>query len=618
MTRLANDPREFAREMTEGFVAANGAYVRAVEGGVVRASGPTPGTVALVIGGGSGHYPAFAGLVGPGMAAGAAMGNIFASPAAAHVESVARAAERGAGVLLSYGNYAGDVLNFDEAQRALRADGIACETVVVTDDVSSAPAEQAHLRRGIAGDLVVFKCAGAAAEEGRPLAEVVRVARHANARTRTLGVAFDGCTLPGADAPLFTVPAGRMGLGMGVHGEPGIAEVTMPSADGLAEMLVGGLLAEVPAGVGPVEGARVVPILNGLGSVKYEEMFVVYRRVAQLLAARGLEVVDPHVGEFCTSFDMAGVSLTLFWPDDELARLWAAPTDTAAYRRVGVVVRPMAPAASAEATAPARAAAPVTASAPSADVPSADGADPADNGALRARRARAADAASPASRRLAERVVVVLEAVAAAIEGAEDELGRLDAVAGDGDHGIGMRRGSGAALEAAREAAALGAGAGTVLDRAGAAWAREAGGTSGALWGSLLRAVAEVVGDDGEPGPGTVADAVAAASARVQERGGARVGDKTMVDALVPYEQVLAAELATGATVAAACRAAARAAADAAAATADLVARVGRARPHAERSRGTPDPGARSLAVVAAAVAEAVARPGMGGGSRHG
>src|SRR5690606_22061043 len=140
----------------------------------------------------------------------------------------------------------------------------------------------------------------------------------------------------------------------------------------------------------------------------------------------------------------------------------------------------------------------------------------------------------------------------------------------------------------------------------------EAGGTSGALWGSLLRAVAEVVGDDGEPGPGTVADAVAAASARVQERGGARVGDKTMVDALVPYEQVLAAELATGATVAAACRAAARAAADGAAATADLVARVGRARPHAERSRGTPDPGARSLAVVAAAVAEAVARPGMG------
>lgn len=608
MTWLTNDPRDFAREMTEGFVAANGAYVRAVDGGVVRATDGREGTVAVVVGGGSGHYPAFAGLVGPGIAAGAAMGNVFASPAAAHVESVARAAHRGGGVLLSYGNYAGDVLNFDEAQRALRADGIACETVVVTDDVSSAPADQAHLRRGIAGDLVVFKCAGAAAEEGAALADVARVARLANARTHTLGVAYSGCTLPGADAPLFTVPAGRMGLGMGIHGEPGIAEVDLTSADGLAETLVERLLAERPPDVAPDAdgaGATVVPILNGLGSVKYEEMFVVYRRVARLLAGAGLRVADPHVGEFCTSFAMAGVSLTLFWPDDELARLWGAPADTPAYRR-----------------APLRAA---------RDVPQvphgagtgrpAGGAADADDAGGRSRTGGARETgetgenvAAPGSRRLAQRVVVLLEAASAAIDGAADELGRLDAVAGDGDHGIGMRRGAGAAVAAAREAAAAGAGAGTVLGRAGAAWARDAGGTSGALWGSALRAMGEAVGDQDGPGRAELAEVVAAGSARVREQGGAHVGDKTMVDALVPFEEALAAGLAGGASVAEACRAAAVAAADAAAATAGLTARVGRARPHAERSRGTPDPGASSFAVIAAAVADVVAADTGGGG----
>ena len=227
-------------------------------------------------------------------------------------------------MFFSYGNYAGDVLNFDAAQEQLKAEGIDCRTVLVTDDIWSAPPEEFEKRRGIAGDLTVFKVAGAAAEEGASLDEVERLARHTNDRTRSFGVAFDGCTLPGKSAPLFTVPEGRMAVGLGIHGEPGIDETDVPTADGLAELFVSRLLDEVPAGV-EVAGARVVPILNGLGSVKYEELFVVYRSVDRLLRAAGVEVVDPEVGEFCTSFDMAGCSLTLLWLDDELERLWTAP-----------------------------------------------------------------------------------------------------------------------------------------------------------------------------------------------------------------------------------------------------------------------------------------------------
>ena len=329
MTRLWNDPAEFADEMIDGFVAANGRSVRRVTGGVVRSTVVPAGQVAVVVGGGSGHYPAFGGLVGPGLAHGAAMGNLFASPSTQQVYAVAKAADVGGGVFFSYGNYAGDVLNFDAAQERLRAEGIPCETVTVTDDVASAPATEAHKRRGIAGDLTVFRSAAAAAEAGADLGEVARIAAHANARTRTFGVAFSGCTLPGADAPLFTVPEGRMAIGLGIHGEPGVDEAAIPTADELADLLVSRLLDETPDGV-TVPGARVVPILNGLGSLKYEEMFVVYRRVARLLEDAGVEVVDPHVGEYCTSFDMAGTSLTLFWLDDELAGLWETPVDTPA------------------------------------------------------------------------------------------------------------------------------------------------------------------------------------------------------------------------------------------------------------------------------------------------
>ncbi len=569
MTRLFNRPEDFVEEMIEGFAAAASRWVQQIPGGVVRAGRSSTPTVSLVIGGGSGHYPAFSGLVGPGLAHGAVMGNLFASPSAHQVRTVTRTADQGRGVLLSYGNYAGDVLHFDEAQVELREAGMDVRTVTVTDDVFSAPKGDEHKRRGIAGDLTVFKTAGAACEEGYDLDDVERVARHTNQRTRSLGVAFGGCTLPGADAPLFEVPAGRMAVGLGIHGEPGIDEVDIPTAAGLAELFVTSLLEEVPKGV-DLEGARVVPLLNGLGSVKYEELFVVYRTVHALLTERGLTVVDPEVGELCTSFDMAGCSLTLLWLDDELERLWAAPADSAGFRRgqVGEQQR--------------------------VDAVVKDDAEDT------------VGEASPASRACAETIATALDVVAGAVDEHADELGRLDQVAGDGDHGIGMQRGSHAGRDAARAAVGQGAGAETALRHAANAWSDRAGGTSGAIWATILKAFGGVLGDEAQPTVSDIARGVAAAKDAVMEFGKAKVGDKTMIDAIEPFSDELSARASEGQKLGEAWSAAAAAATTAAEGTASMKATLGRARSHGEKSVGTPDPGAVSFALICTTISDII------------
>ncbi|MGY4653303.1 dihydroxyacetone kinase family protein [Mycobacterium sp. URHB0021] len=578
MTRLFNEPAEFADQMLDGFVAAHANLVRRVPGGVVRTSPAPDGKVAVVVGGGSGHYPAFAGLVGPGMADGAALGNIFASPSARQVYSVASAAERGAGVLLTFGNYAGDVLHFGQAAEMLNDNGIPTVSLPVTDDISSATADEADKRRGVAGDLAVFKVAAAAADAGLSLDELYRVASHANDRTRTLGVAFSGCTLPGADKPLFTVPVGRMSVGMGVHGEPGTSETDVPSADGLAELLVTNLLRDVPADVTDVRGARVGLILNGLGTVKYEELYVVYRRIAQLLDEAGIITVDPEVGEFVTSYDMAGMSLTLFWLDDELETYWSAPAYSPAYRKGAVTNVQTSPADSGQ-------------PAPSRQVPVAQPEEGADE----------------ASRAAAQAVVNALTAIRDTIDENVERLGDIDAVAGDGDHGIGMQRGARAAVEAAQAALADGAGAGTVLTVGADAWSDRAGGTSGALWGLGLRALGSAIGNQGTPDARLVSEGITAALHSIQQIGKAEIGDKTLVDVLAPAGDALSSAVAEGQGLGAAFAAAADVADKAAQATAELLPKIGRARPLAEKSLGTPDAGAVSMALAFQAASRALA-----------
>lgn len=263
MSYILNDPAAFADELAAGFVAANQGSVRGVAGGVARASAPVEGQVAVVVGGRSRHYPAFAGLVGAGLAHGAAPGNVFASPSAHRIRSVAKSVAAGAGVLLSYGNYAGDVLNFDLAQKRLAGEGIACRTVTVTDDIYSASSVERFKRRGVAGDLAVFKAAAWAAKQDYSLDEVAAIASRANDRTRTFGVAFSGCTLAGAHEPLFTVPEGRMAVGLGNHGEPGIDARPIPSARELATLFVESLLEEKVADTEPVPAASSEAVTAG-------------------------------------------------------------------------------------------------------------------------------------------------------------------------------------------------------------------------------------------------------------------------------------------------------------------------------------------------------------------
>lgn len=559
MTALQSDAATFAADMLNGFEAANSRYVKAVDGGVVRSTAIPEGNVGLVVGGGSGHYPAFAGLVGPGLAAGAVCGNIFASPSASQISRIARTVHRGAGILLGYGNYAGDVLHFGLAQEQLRAAGMDVRSIAVTDDIASAPMEELHKRRGIAGDLTVFKVAGAAAEAGHSLDDVERVAGKANHRTRSLGVAFSGCTLPGATRPLFTVPEGMMAVGMGIHGEPGISEVPLPTPDELAELLVTALLKDTPEN----PGTRVAVLLNGLGTVKYDELFVLFGKVNARLRDQGLEVVQPECGELVTSLDMAGVSLTLFWLDEELEALWAAPADSPAYRKGSISAKPDLGGAYEELTP--------------------DAGSPIESEALLA--------AAPLGVRL-------FRAVDALLTAAEQELGDLDAVAGDGDHGIGMQRGAQAALSAAELSASRGDGLAAVARSAGEAWAEKAGGTSGALWGAAICAASASLLSTPELTRQTALDAVDAGLLAMRTLGKAEPGDKTMIDAFVPFADTLRAGISNGLALEDAWGKAAVAATAAAAATADLRPNLGRARPLAEKSLGHPDAGATSLAMV--------------------
>ncbi|WP_190823360.1 dihydroxyacetone kinase family protein [Saccharopolyspora pogona] len=564
MTRLYDDPASFTEDMVTGFVAAHPEHVRQVPGGVVRAKRARKDKVAVVTGGGSGHYPAFCGVVGPGFADGSVIGNIFTSPSADDAYSVGIAADRGAGVVFSFGNYAGDNMNFGLAVERLERDGVRAHNVVVTDDVASAPAAEQTKRRGVVGDFVVFKVASAAAEEGYSFDEVVRVAEHANARTRSLGVAFGGCTLPGQDQPLFEVPVGRMGLGLGIHGEPGVSERDLPSASELAKILVDGLLAEAPGTGG--EKPRVTAILNGLGATKYEELFVVWGTVSRLLAEAGLEVIAPEVGELVTSLDMAGCSLTLTWLDPELERLWQAPADTPAYRKGNVAL--------------------------------AEAEESEEDDELPAAPEKVTVVAPPEGQATAAVVAKALHAVADLLHDKEDELGRLDAIAGDGDHGRGMTRGSAAAVAAADEAVAQGVGPAAVLVAAGDAWAAKAGGTSGVLWGVALRSFGDLLPDHRAAMANDLTAGASAALAAVQRLGRAELGDKTLVDALVPFVEELRRDVEEGATGTEAWQQAAKAATKAAEQTAELRPRTGRARPLAERSVGTPDPGATSLALA--------------------
>jgi len=323
MKKFLNSPEQFVDEMLEGIYAAHPAQLTCAAGDlrcVVTAS-PVKGKVGIATGGGSGHLPLFLGYVGQGLLDGCAVGGVFQSPSADQMLEVTKTINQGAGVLYIYGNYTGDIMNFDMATEMADMEGIKVLSVVGNDDVASSPKGQEHKRRGVAGIFFVYKAAGAAAAEGMSLEEVTRVAEKAKANVRTMGVALTPCIVPEVGHASFSIGEDEMEIGMGIHGEPGIRRGALRRADEVVDEMVAPILADLPF----ERGDEVAVLVNGLGATPKEELYVLFRRVAALLKEAGIAVFHTYVGEYATSMEMAGASISLLKLDPELKRLIARP-----------------------------------------------------------------------------------------------------------------------------------------------------------------------------------------------------------------------------------------------------------------------------------------------------
>jgi phosphoenolpyruvate---glycerone phosphotransferase subunit DhaK len=331
MKKLINKPERFVEEFMEGIVLAYGDRVQCLdpEKRVLVRKTPAPkGKVGIVTAGGSGHLPVFLGYVGDGLLDGCAVGNVFASPSAPKMADTIRACDFGSGVLCLFGNYGGDRMNLELACETVEFENdIKTRKVLVKDDVASSPKETADKRRGVAGLVYAYKIAGAAAAAMKSLDEVAGLAQKALDNTRSMGVALSACIVPEVGKATFHVGDDEIEIGMGIHGEPGIEVRKMMTADQVAETLLDKIVADMPL----AKGDEVTVMINGLGATPIEEMLIVYRKVALLLADKGVSIYMPHIGEFATSMEMAGLSLTVMKLDAELKALLRAPASTPFY-----------------------------------------------------------------------------------------------------------------------------------------------------------------------------------------------------------------------------------------------------------------------------------------------
>ncbi|PSH56672.1 dihydroxyacetone kinase subunit DhaK [Phyllobacterium endophyticum] len=325
MKKFLNDPEDFVDEMLDGIYRAHPqlTYVAEDRRCMVTAK-PRTGKVGLATGGGSGHLPLFLGYVGEGMLDGAAVGGVFQSPSAEQMYEVTKHIDQGAGVVYIYGNYTGDIINFDMAAELADLDGIKVTQVVGNDDIASSIVGEEHKRRGVAGIFFVFKAAGAAAAEGLSLDEVTRIADKARLRTRTIGVALSSCVVPEIGHATFSIGPDEMEIGMGIHGEPGISRKKLAPADSVIDEMMERVFAEQSFS----DRDEVAVLVNGLGGTPKEELYILFRRVSQLLGVRGVQAKHVWIGEFATAMEMAGASISILHLDEELDRLIGAPANT--------------------------------------------------------------------------------------------------------------------------------------------------------------------------------------------------------------------------------------------------------------------------------------------------
>ncbi|MDY7232480.1 dihydroxyacetone kinase subunit DhaL [Hyalangium rubrum] len=555
MKKLVNAPRAVVGEMLEGLVSLSPEQALLEgESVVVRSDIPAEvhrREVAVISGGGSGHEPAHAGYVGPGMLHAAVAGDVFTSPSTDAVLAAIRAVAGPAGALLVVKNYTGDRLNFGLAAELARAEGIPTEVVVVADDVALRDTVEPARRRGIAGTVLVHKVAGAAAALGASLAEVAREAAATAAELGTMGVALGPCTVPAAGRPGFTLDPGEMELGLGIHGEQGVRRVPLQPADALVDTLLATILEDRRIGAGD----RVALLVNGLGGTPPMELAIVARRALAVLREREVLVERAWSGSFLTALEMPGCSLTLLKVDDARLRQLDAETSAPAWPRNGKLapVRRVSPRAPAQ--------------------PAAVEAHPEHPGMVRFKQA--------------------VLAVADAFEAAETRLTELDSAAGDGDLGISLARGA-AALRALPESSW--SSPHRALTAIGNALRRSIGGSSGPFYATALLRAARHLADE-TPNAMAWAEAFRVAVEAVAELGGARPGDRTMLDALHPAADMFARALKSGQSPAQAWEASVLEAEKGAEATTRMKPRLGRASYLGERALGVPDAGAAAVVV---------------------
>ncbi|MBA2464902.1 MAG: dihydroxyacetone kinase subunit DhaK [Nocardioidaceae bacterium] len=324
MRKIINAPENFVDEFVQGILLAHPDLVKTPGDDLrvmVRADAPVVGKVGIVTGGGSGHLPLFKGYVGTGLCSGVAIGNVFSSPSSEQIFQATKAVDGGAGVLYLYGNYGGDVFNFDLASDLADLEGIQTTMVLGRDDVASQPKDNKHERRGVAGIIFAYKAAGAAAERGDSLEQVATVAEDIVEHTATIGIGLAPTILPTTGKPSFELPDGEMEIGIGIHGEPGSRRGPLETADEIADDFVEALVADLAL----TRGAQVAVLVNGLGATPLEELYLLYRRTHQILTGRGIEIVKKYVGEYATSLEMAGASISLLELDDARLELLNAP-----------------------------------------------------------------------------------------------------------------------------------------------------------------------------------------------------------------------------------------------------------------------------------------------------
>jgi ATP-dependent dihydroxyacetone kinase len=553
MKKLINEPLNVVREMLEGAVCFDPDLALLTdENVVVRRDLPAPSkrSVALLSGGGSGHEPAHAGYVGAGMLTAAVAGDVFTSPSSDAVLAGLNAVGGPAGVLLIVKNYTGDRLNFGLAAEMATANGIPTEVVIVADDVALRHTVEDRRRRGVAGTVLIHKIAGAAAARGLSLVQVAEVARNAAAELGSMGVALSACTLPSVGHPNFDLQVDEIEFGLGIHGEPGVERASMQNVDEIVERII----ATIVEDRGIREGGRIALLVNGLGATPPMELEIVARAAFASLRARNIEVARAWSGTFLSALDMTGFSISLLRVDEERLALLDAPTTARAWPGPGLVNTTPTISAPSRSTAPAK-----------------------------------VKEIHLSPEGLSSRIKQAVHAAAQALISAEPTLTELDKRAGDGDLGTSMVRGANAVLALPDDAWRS---PDIALANVGHAMRRAIGGSSGPFYATaLLRASRHLTPFD-VPSPSDWAEAFVLAVDKITELGGAKPGDRTMVDALYPASHTFKQEVTAGRPLEEALASCVRAAKEGADSTASMQPRAGRASYIGDRAVGIPDGGA--------------------------